>query len=107
MSISEEWIEAFQLGDTKKVKQLLYEFHLDPSADNNIAIAVSSQYGHTDIVKMLLADPRVDPSAHDNDAIRLALDNAEKIRVISFKYKRAYGNCTPIISRSARGSCCE
>ena len=24
MSISEEWIEAFQLGDTKKVKQYLY-----------------------------------------------------------------------------------
>jgi len=44
----------------------------DPSANENYAIRIASEYGHADVVNVLLADSRVNPSARDNYAIGMA-----------------------------------
>jgi hypothetical protein len=54
---------------------LMGDPRVDPSADDNHAIRLSSEYGHIEVVKLLMGDPRVDPSADDNHAIRLASEN--------------------------------
>lgn len=43
--------------------------HIDPSANNNMAIRQASFYGYRKIVEMLLEDNRVDPSAVKNYAV--------------------------------------
>jgi hypothetical protein len=51
---------------------LLQDPRVNPSADNNSAIRLASQFGHIAVVDRLLQDPRVDPSADNNSAIYLA-----------------------------------
>ncbi|KAJ3328611.1 hypothetical protein HDU76_009644 [Blyttiomyces sp. JEL0837] len=58
-------------------RHVLFKFLIDvnlvnPAAENNLAIAMSSQWGHIDLVKMLLSTNRVDPSTDNNFAIRNA-----------------------------------
>ncbi len=59
-------------GRTEVVKLLLADPRVDPSAKDNEAIQLASEYGYAESVKLLLADPRSDPSAKDNEAIKLA-----------------------------------
>lgn len=67
-----EFIRASQNGNITVVNRLLDDRRVDPSADDNYAIAVASQAGHIAVVNRLLDDARVDPSADNNFAIRAA-----------------------------------
>jgi hypothetical protein len=55
--------------------RLLQDERVDPSANNNYAIGFGAQNGHLDVVERLLQDVRVDPSADDNDAVAWAAGN--------------------------------
>ncbi len=77
---------ASQDGHLEVVKLLLFlnneksgKYHIDPSADNNIAIRLTSANGHINVVKFLISlnneknnGYRIDPSADNNSAIREA-----------------------------------
>lgn len=67
-----EFINASQNGNITVVNRLLDDHRVDPSADDNYAIAVASQAGHIAVVNRLLDDTRVDPSTDNNFAIRAA-----------------------------------
>ena len=67
-----EFISASQNGDITVVNRLLDDHRVDPSADDNYAIAVASQAGHIAVVNRLLDDTRVDPGTDNNFAIRAA-----------------------------------
>jgi len=66
-------IDAAKSGQTSVVKMLIAR--VNPSAKDNYAIRMASEYGHTGVVKVLLADTRVNPSAFANYAIRYASEN--------------------------------
>ena len=57
--------------------------YVDPTADNNYAIRMTSCNGHLEIVKLLLTLPGVDPTADKNHAIRLASHNGH-LEVVKF-----------------------
>lgn len=55
-----------------EVIELLMDYGLDPSGDENVLLRNAVSSGHFDMVQLLLSDPRVDPSACD--AYNLAVD---------------------------------
>ena len=68
-----EYIEGHLWEYTPRIVEWVLENmggRVDPSANDNRAIKLASQYGHVDVVRLLLADPRVDPSAIGNRAIQ-------------------------------------
>jgi len=82
--MNDEFIEAIKNNDIERVKTLLQDKGVDPSAYNNIAIIIAAMNGYTEIVKILLKDKRVDPSAWNNQAIRYAAENGrmEVVRLL-------------------------
>lgn len=66
---------ASKYGNFNKVKSLLKDPRVDPSAENNSAIILASENGHLDVVRLLLSDHRVDPSSDSNLAIQMASKN--------------------------------
>lgn len=62
-------------GNIRRVKLLLADSRVDPTADNNLAIQVASENGNAEVVKLLLADSRVDPTVDNNFAIRIASEH--------------------------------
>jgi hypothetical protein len=72
ITIPSTLIEASKNGHLAIVERLLQDPRVDPSAQNNFAIAIASMNGHLAVVERLLEDPRVDPSAKNNCAIRWA-----------------------------------
>jgi heme oxygenase len=64
-----EWLANSHLG---VVERLLQDKRVDPSADENYAVAWAAQNGHLAVVERLLQDKRVDPSAEGNEAVRRA-----------------------------------
>ena len=65
-----------KIGEIEFCKTLLSEYpEVDPSADNNKAFRLASEYGQIEVVKWLLQDERVNPFDDDNYAIRWATKN--------------------------------
>jgi ankyrin repeat protein len=82
--MNNEFIKAAKTGDVEKVRLLLTDPRVDPSANNNVAIQQASHNGHLEVVRLLLTDPRTDPAADDNDAIQWASRNGhlEVVRLL-------------------------
>jgi len=68
-------MNAVKFNNVDKVKILLQNKWVDPSAQNNYAIRLAAERGHTEIVKLLLQDGRADPSVNNNYAIGLSAQN--------------------------------
>ena len=75
VKLYDPFIQAVRNGNLEKIKLLLSDPRIDPSAFNNHAIQWASFHGFTEIVKLLLSDPRVDPSIDDNYPIVWAVRN--------------------------------
>jgi ankyrin repeat protein len=67
--MNRELYQAIGENDIDRVRILLQNPEVDPTADNNEALRYSSWKGHYEIVQLLLQDPRIDPSAHQNQAL--------------------------------------
>jgi hypothetical protein len=75
--------EAVITGDLVLVDLFLHDPRVDPSASNNLAIRLASEYGNLGVIERLLHDlpswhpyrGSVDPSALNNEAIRRASMN--------------------------------
>ena len=57
------------------VQQFFADGCVDPAANDNLAIRLSSLNGRSAIVRLLLTDGRVDPTVNDNNPIRLSSQN--------------------------------
>jgi hypothetical protein len=68
-------IVYIKAGNFKKVKLLLNDKRVDPSAGFNEPIIQAVRNNSIDIVKLLLNDKRVDPGDRDNEAIIRAVKN--------------------------------
>ncbi len=80
--MNDEFTEAAKTGDTDKVKLLLNDPEVDPSAHNNWVIRLASRNGNTEVVRLLLNDKRVNPAAENNYAIRWASRNYGRLEVV-------------------------
>lgn len=48
--------------------------HIDPTANDNIALFTAIGHHHEDALSLLLADPRINPAHNDNAALRYAIE---------------------------------
>jgi ankyrin repeat protein len=69
------WMDAVRNGHAEDVDRLLRTTAVDPSVEDNYAVAWASGTGNFAVVERLLQDKRVDASARDNCAIRAAAAN--------------------------------
>jgi ankyrin repeat protein len=68
-------IYSCENGYTDRVRILLKEVGVDPSATRNSALLKAIENGHSDIVRILLEHPKVNPGADFNSSIILACMN--------------------------------
>lgn len=99
--------DAASCGYAGVVKILLDDSRVDPSADNNFAINVVTEYGHTEVVALLLKNPRVNPAARSNSAIVKAAQNDHdeivKLLLADPRVDPSVNNNTVIISAAHNG----
>jgi hypothetical protein len=71
--MQDEFVRCCYAGDAKRVRELLADARIDPTAQSNIALRWAAYNEHADVMRVLLADPRVSPSAEQNSAIYSAV----------------------------------
>ena len=79
--------EACRTGWIEKVKRLIEEQGVDPSALNNEAVRWAARCGHIEVVKYLCSLRGVDPSAEDNYAVIFAASRGH-IEVVMYLMTR-------------------
>jgi len=77
----QEFINAVKSNNIELVKTFLVQ-GIDPSVNDNIAIASSAYNGFTEIVELLLRDPRVDPNKHNSLGLAAQNGHTETVRLL-------------------------
>ena len=75
MLIQEEFNNAIEKNNIKKIITLLQDKRVDPADFNQWAIRYCSESGYIEIVDLLLKDKRINPSVQFNYSIFEAINN--------------------------------
>lgn len=75
LDCNNQFLDAINGGDVGRVRALLANPKVDPTANNSEAIREAAQSGHVGCVRLLLEDGRADPAANDNDSVFWAAVN--------------------------------
>jgi len=72
-------------GETDLLRSLLKK-GVNPSTENQLALALAAQAGHADVIDLLLRDRRVDVTARGHYALRASIEDEEAVSYMANHY---------------------